>query len=234
MQTDTSRPIHDMGLSALLSALRLGSGALPIGAFAYSQGLESAVASGAVRDPATAESWISGVLECSVLALDVPFLVAMLRAWTLDRNEELTLLSDRLFARRTTHELREEERQLGAALFRLLAHLGVQRASAWARAPRATLAAAFALAASSWRMPAIVMAATYCYSWCEGQVGAATRLVPLGQSAAQSVLTGLLGRIDAQLPFAMTRAPEDACATAPGQNILTMMHETQHSRLFRS
>ena len=62
------------GLSgaALLRLFQLSSAAMPIGAFAYSQGLESAVALGDVKDRETAVAWISGMLERSVLSLDVP------------------------------------------------------------------------------------------------------------------------------------------------------------------
>ena len=48
---------------ALLRLLQLASPALPIGAFAYSQGLEPAVAAAIVHDEATASAWLTGLLE---------------------------------------------------------------------------------------------------------------------------------------------------------------------------
>jgi len=48
---------------ALTRLLQLVSPALPIGAFAYSQGLEQAVASGWVKDEASAAEWLLGLLE---------------------------------------------------------------------------------------------------------------------------------------------------------------------------
>jgi urease accessory protein len=220
--------------AALLAALRLGSAALPIGAFAYSQGLEQAVESGAVRDTDSARHWITGLLSSSVLGADVPMLLRLQRAWSSGDELAVRRLGDRLFAMRPSRELREEERQLGGALFRLLERSGLEKAVGWAREPRATLASAFALAAASWQLSEEAAAVSYCFAWAEAQVGAATRLIPLGQSAAQSVLSGALEAIAVGLPFALTLEEDEIAATAPGQALLSASHETQYSRLFRS
>ena len=47
----------------LARLLQLASPALPVGAYAYSQGLEWAVESGTVRDEASALIWIGDLLE---------------------------------------------------------------------------------------------------------------------------------------------------------------------------
>jgi len=217
-----------------LAALRLGSAALPIGAFAYSQGLEQAVERGAVHDLDSARRWVVGLLASSVLSADVPLLVRLQLAWSLGDEPSVRRFSDTLFAMRPTRELREEERQLGGALFRLLERSGLEQAIGWAREPHATLAAAFALAAANWQLPAEAAAASYCFAWAEAQVGAATRLIPLGQSAAQTVLSGALQAIEAGLPSALTLEDDEITSTAPGQALLSASHETQYSRLFRS
>ena len=223
-----------LSASALLGALRLGSAALPIGAFAYSQGLERAVSLGQVRDADSAERWIAGLLEHGVLTLDVPLLCALCAAFRVQDDAEVARLSDLLFAMRPSQELRDEERQLGRALFRLLARLGVQRAETWLSSERATLASAFALSAVSWQLPSDVAALAYCFAWAEAQVGAATRLVPLGQSAAQAVLSHVLQLAAQGLATALTRDEGNVTASAPGQALLSAAHETEYSRLFRS
>ena len=48
---------------ALLGLMQLVSPALPIGAFAFSQGLESAFELGWVSDEPSLSQWLSGVLE---------------------------------------------------------------------------------------------------------------------------------------------------------------------------
>lgn len=218
----------------LLAALRLGSAALPIGAFAYSQGLERAVEVGVVQDAPSAERWIDGLVRCSLLTADVPILLRLHRAVSRADAAELCRLSELLYALRPTRELREEERQLGGALFRLLAQLGVNTTLADACRARPTLPAAFALAAVGWGVSAEAAAESYAFAWIEAQVGAATRLIPLGQGAAQRVLGALLLTLAEGLPAARSLDEDSISATAPGQALLSAAHETQYSRLFRS
>lgn len=221
-------------LGAQLGAFRLASAALPIGAFAYSQGLESAVAAGLVTDAQSAQRWIDGVLRYSLLSLDIPLFVRLHRAFSDARDDDARVWSQRLLAQRATSELRDEERQLAAALFRLLAKQGCARAEVWQRSSCRTLAAAHAFAAHEYRISAELGAAGYAFAWAEAQVGAATRLIPLGQTDAQSVLSALLAAIERGLPGALDRADAEIGATTPQQALLSAAHETLYSRLFRS
>jgi len=221
-------------LGAQLAAFRLASAALPIGAFAYSQGLEMAVGEGIVHDSDSAQRWILGILRHSVLTLDVPLLTRLHAAWAAGSSESVEQLSQRLLASRPTRELREEERQLGGALFRWLARLGVARAEPWLRKDARTLAAAFALAADHFRIPATTAAASYTFAWSEAQIGSVTRLVPLGQTDAQRVLHHVLAACETELAAALELPEERIAASTPFQALLSAAHETQYSRLFRS
>ena len=58
----------------LIRLLQLASPALPVGAFSYSQGLESAVESGVVHDAATAGRWIADMLRFSLARSEAPLL----------------------------------------------------------------------------------------------------------------------------------------------------------------
>lgn len=220
--------------AAFLGALRLGSAALPIGAFAYSQGLEQAVAIGAVHDRASAERWVKGVLEHTLLTADLPLLVRMVHALKSGALETADELSDFLYATRGTEELRAEELQLGRSLYRWLDGLGEPRAARFRQRSRATLSCAFALAALRFGLSSSAAALTYGFAWSEAQVGAASRLIPLGQTDAQLVLSGALAALAAGFPRALALEDDELGATAPGQTLLSAAHETQYSRLFRS
>jgi urease accessory protein len=219
---------------ALLRLFQLSSAALPIGAFAYSQGLEQAVALGDVRCRDTSTAWISGMLGCSLLSLDIPLLARLHRALSAGDAVGARRWNDYLFAARGSAELRAEERQVGSALARLLSREGVNAATPWITEPRVTLATSFALAAVAWSAPAAEVALAYTYAWSEAQVGAATRLIPLGQTDAQRVLSTLIERASAGLAAALSRSDAEISSTTPGQLLLSALHETQYSRLFRS
>jgi urease accessory protein len=223
-----------MSEAAQMRLFQLASAALPIGAFAYSQGLEQAVACGDVNGRETAGAWISGMLEHSVLSLDVPVLVRIQRALAEGDAARARRWNDYLFAARGSAELRAEERQVGSSLMRLLSRQGVQQAEPWVADPRVTLATGFALASVVWCAPVTESALAYTFAWAEAQVGAATRLIPLGQSDAQLVLSLLIERASAGIAAALERPDAALSSTAPGQVLLSALHETQYSRLFRS
>lgn len=220
--------------TALLRLFQLSSAALPIGAFAYSQGLEQAVALGDVSDRDSALAWISGMLERSVLRLDVPIFARLHRACAAGDGAELRRWNDYLFATRGSAELRAEERQVGSALARLLFREGVAAAEPWISAPRVTLATGFALAGVAWHAPAPEGALSYVFAWAEAQVGAATRLIPLGQTDAQRALGQLIELAAPGVRAALIRTDDELSSTTPGQLVLSALHETQYSRLFRS
>ena len=234
--TTTTTTELGAGLSgrALLRLFQLSSAALPIGAFAYSQGLEQAVALGDVKCRRTAAAWIGGVLESSVLRLDVPVFARIYAALARDESREVRRWNDYLFASRGSAELRAEERQVGSALARLLSREGIAAATPWFSDPRVTLATSFALAGVSWQAPLEQCALSYAYTWIEAQVGAATRLVPIGQTDAQAVLSELISRAASGIDAALARSDESLSSSTPGQLLLSALHETQYSRLFRS
>ncbi len=219
---------------ALLRLFQLSSAALPIGAFAYSQGLEQAVALGDVRCRETALTWISGMLRRSLFSLDVPLLGRLHRAASEADEPELRRWNDYLFAARGSAELRAEERQVGSALARLLTREGVVSAAPWGGDARVTLATCFALAGVAWSAPVTDVALAYTFAWAEAQIGAATRLVPLGQSDAQRSLSALIELAAAGVAAALARSDAELSSTTPGQLLLSGLHETQYSRLFRS
>jgi len=221
-------------LNRQLSMLRLGSAALPIGAFAYSQGLETAIALGKVRDVAATVDWLRGLLAHSLLSSDVPLLARLHGAWTGLDVPKLSYWNHRWRAMRATRELRDEDRQLGTSLLRLLARQGIEYADAQAITGPPTLGLAMSLAAVTWGLDPQSLGATYCFAWAEAQVGAAVRLVPLGQTEAQTVISRLLPEIAAGLISSLNLEDDQITSTVPGQTLCSALHETLYTRLFRS
>ena len=212
---------------------QLLSPALPVGAFAWSQGLEQAVDCGWVHDAASAGDWIGGQLEHVLAVTDLPLLARMHAAAVAGDIDRLRSLDDLLLALRESGELRAGERDLGASLSRLLADLQGTGARVDASGTQSFLAA-FARAAAAWSITADDALAGYAFAWCENQVTAAVRLVPLGQSEGQRLLMALGERIPALARAAPDVDDDDIGASAPGLAMASARHETQYSRLFRS
>lgn len=224
----------ELDTTAMLHLMRLVSPALPVGAYSYSRGLEHAVHLGSVHDEPSARDWIMGVAQRSVCCLDVPVLGRLMDAWGAEDQPAVRRWNDYLFASRETRELQLEEAQMGAALAKLLFDLGLATAEPWVREPRVGYATMFALAVTHHGIEREQARAGYVWSWIEGQSSAAMRLVPLGQTAGQRIMTEAIAAIPKWLQRADTIVDAEIGNLAPGLAMASIAHEEQYSRLFRS
>ena len=202
----------------LVRLLQLASPTLPVGAYSYSQGLESAVEAGMVRDAASAEAWIADALEYSMGRFEAPIL------WRMMRGEAL---NDLFLAGRETAELRAETLQMGHSLAKLVDELGL--GSVPLEEPAYPTVYAFAV--EQLKLDPREALVAYLWSWLENQVMAAVKAIPLGQTAAQRILLSLGQRLEAIADAAPSALLSNF---VPGLAMLSASHETQYSRLFRS
>jgi urease accessory protein len=228
-------PRGDAGSTpALLRMLQLSSSLCPIGAFAYSQGLETAVERGWVTSEASLRDWMLGLGAQALSKLDLPLL---LQAYAAARSQdELRLMSigARVLASREARELAEQERQLGSSLASVLVTLGVDLAEAFRGHAGASYVVCFAVGASFFGLDEELTMTGYSYAWCEQQVSSAARLVPLGHMAAQRALSAVLAHVPLWLERARTLSDDDIGSCTPGLAMSAAWHETQYTRLFRS
>jgi urease accessory protein len=130
----------------LLRLLQLTSSLCPIGAFAYSQGLENAVERGWVKDAPSLTDWLCGLGLHNVALLDLPLLIAAHEAWQRGEDALAVSIGARVLANREARELVEQERQLGSALANVLVNLGVTRATPLSGHASASYVVCYALA----------------------------------------------------------------------------------------
>ena len=226
--------VHTTPSLSLLRLCQLVSPALPIGAYNFSQGLGYAVHAGWVTDEASTLKWINGVAQHSIATLDVPLLIRMHDAWSEDDEAVVRRWNAHLLASRESEELRAEERHLGRSLAKILHALNINSAEHFIKDNNASYACLFSLAASEWNIDRLQSAAAYLWAWCENQVLAALKLLPIGQTAGQRMLNELLQAIPGMVDAAIIIADEDIGAATPRLSMASAWHETQYSRLFRS
>lgn len=227
-----------MSAVPLLHLMWLASPALPVGSFSYSEGLESAVDAGRATDEASAGAWLLLQLELVLARSELPLLVQAHAAWQAGDMARIEALQAWHHATRETAELRLQSEQMGRSLVDWL------RNSAWAgdtridllavRAPAPGWPVAFALATVLAGANARDAAHAFAFGWAENMVQAAMKAVPLGQAAAQRMLTRLAEAIPPAIERAAVLGDGERQAFAPMLAILSARHETQYSRLFRS
>lgn len=211
--------------------LQLASPALPIGAFAYSQGQEAAVAAGIVHDEASAAAWILGLLAGPLAHQDLPIFARLHAAHAARDGAGARRWNDVLFASRASAELQAEDRQLGGAFARVLATLDLP--AGLSDGPT-TLAFQFARATAHFEIDVRQALETFAFTWAEAQASAAVRLVPLGQSAGVRIVARAAEAISGAVTIALTLSDDELGSAAPRLALLSTAHETQYSRLFRS
>ena len=218
----------------LVRLLQLASPALPVGAYSYSQGLESAVEVKIVCNAVTAADWIGDVLETSIASMEAPLFLRLAHAWANDEPEAVAQWNAEFIASRETAELRAETLQMGYSLRNLLRDLEVGDCARLEALDEIAFPTAFTFAVAAWRIDVCEALAAYLFAWIENQVLAALKSVPLGQTEGQRMLLALSARIDAVVARAAAMQGGDLANFAPGLAILSSRHEAQYSRLFRS
>lgn len=221
-----------LGADALLKLLWLSSPALPIGAYAYSHGLEQAVAREFISDEVSLVRWVRGIMARQLATLDAPVMLRV-RARAIEEDHEGVLHWNRfLHANRESRELALEDAQLGAALTRLIKERAGARA--WPYSEPLAYAAAYGVACAQYEVPERAAASAFLFAFAENQVTAALKCMTLGQSAGQRALRELMSEIDGLTASVLTRPDAMLGSFAPGLSLASALHEAQYSRLFRS
>ncbi|WP_308385033.1 urease accessory protein UreF, partial [Enterobacter roggenkampii] len=139
-----------------------------------------------------------------------------------------------LLACRETRELREEERNRGAAFTRLIKSWEPDCPAEWLALCRQSQLCGMAWLGVRWGIDVRELALSLGYSWIESAVMAGVKLVPFGQQAAQQLIIELSDHFAAWLEQAFLRRDDALGAATPLSAIASARHETQYSRLFRS
>ena len=207
------------------------SPAFPVGAYAYSHGLEWAAEAGDLRDAATLAAWLDDLAEFGAPRLDVALLGA---AWRAARDPAaLAEVNAFAVAFAGSSERRLETTAQGAAF------IAAARA-AWPCVELDGLGAetaypvAVGAAARGHGIALDEAAPAFALALFGNLVSAATRLSIVGQTDGQKMLAALTPRLAVMAAEAAHAEPQEIGACAFRSDIAAMKHETQYSRLFRS
>ncbi len=226
--------IMPIDLQATLRLFQLISPSLPTGAFTYSQGLEWGVESGMIKDKASLREWLASLLYSAYRELEIPLLKRLYQAGLTTDLSDFSRWCDFLSASRETSELRDEERNRGRAMARILGDLDPKITSEWLDVAAQSQVAGFALAAARWNIDLTTAALGYTWSWLENMVMAAVKTMPLGQTAGQQVLADLALLCSEVVEYGLKVEDEEMSGSCPAFAIGSSLHETQFTRLFRS
>jgi urease accessory protein len=234
MTTSSCLPSH------FLALLQLCDTALPIGAYTFSNGLETYTQQGLIAEVTTLQEWLEAILHHTVRNSHLLPVALAHRATTARDWAQLERLDQHLTAMKHARELREASVKTGQGLLRLAVQVwpgpAVERLHGLYQQHRLVAHQALVLGVIGCQLGyeerIIIEAAGY--QWLSSMISAALRLLPIGQLAGQQLLTALLPHLPVIADDIHQQSWDDLSSTAPEFDIRAMQHETLYSRLFRS
>lgn len=235
MPLTKSVPGPEMNAASLLKLLMLSSTALPVGAYCYSQGVEGAIECGLISNEKTALAYFDDVLDLLLGRYELPMLAKLLHGVT--DPQSFAVLASEYQASRETREFLLESQQLAFSLnawIKQVLALEVQVDSQYGFVP------VYAQLCARLKLQPEDCLTAYCFSVLENQVLAAVKTVPLGQMSGQRILWQLYQRVPQVIQQVLQQAlnlqglASPLSSNLPNFAMLSMQHETQYSRLFRS
>ena len=201
------------------------SPAYPVGGFAYSHGLESAIDAGTVASVQDAKAWIWDVLEHGSGWNDALFLFAAYNAQDVDALGDIDSMARAFCA---SSERVMETDLLGQSF-------GQVTGDVWAiELTQLSYPVAVGRAAHLQGLPILLTAKMFLQAFASNLVACATRLVPLGQTDAQRLIRDLTPLCEQITQDAWLADLDHLSSTAFLADIASMTHETQYSRIFRT
>lgn len=198
------------------------SPAFPIGGFAYSQGLETAITEGQVRTAADVESWISAILHHGSGSSD-----AILLAHARAPDADLMALGDLCLALAASAERQTETVEQGRAFSALISGMGAAQ-------PSLPYPIAVGVATRALSLQTVEILALWLHGLAAQLVSAAVRFVPLGQTQGQTILANLAPQITALADIAARASLAEIATSTFGADLAAMRHETLPVRIFRT
>ncbi|WP_151709472.1 urease accessory protein UreF [Acinetobacter brisouii] len=213
----------------LLKLLTLSSTALPVGAYCYSQGVESAIQIGLIQDEASSKAYFEEVLEMLLVRFELPMLQRLMQSYA--DIEQFDLWANLYRASRESKEFLAESQQLAFSLnawIKDVLQIPVEVKKQFGFVP------VYAQLCGRLELDLVDVLTAYTFTVLENQVLAAVKTVPLGQIAGQRILWHVHGLIPDAIQRAMQLQDHEISSALPHYAMLSMQHETQYSRLFRS
>jgi urease accessory protein len=210
------------------------SPAYPVGGFSYSHGIEMAVEEGRLPDRHALLRYIEAVLRHGAGHVDSVLLAHAHRAAD---DAALDGIAELAAAWRGTAETALESTQQGGSFASVTAATWPdERFAAFTKRNRGRLAhaVAFGAAAGMAGIPLRPSLLAYLQGFCANLVSAGVRLVPLGQTDGQHATSALLPIVAECATIAESASLDDLGTAVPLLDMLSMRHETQYTRLFRS
>ncbi len=224
-------PLNSGGLYRLLAWL---SPSYPVGAFAYSHGIEWAVETGTVADRDGLEGWLRDLLVHGGAWSDAVLFAQAWHAAEAGDGASLAEINDLALALCPSAERRLETTAQGNAFLTATRASWPWDEGADPLSGDVAYPVAVAAAAAGHGVGLEPALHAFIHAVAANLISAGLRLVPLGQTDGQRVLSALEGDVARAAEAALAADISEVGGCAFLSDVAAMRHETQYTRLFRS
>ncbi|KWV44774.1 urease accessory protein UreF [Bradyrhizobium macuxiense] len=213
------------------------SPSFPVGAFAYSSGIEWAVEAGDIADAGSLRGWLAAMLIDGSGFCDGVFLAQSHRAASEQDGAALREIAELAAAFVPSRERQLETTTQGRAF------IDIARAAWNSPGLDATIAAcdapivypvAVGLVSAAHGIPLAQSLHAFLHAVVSNWISAGSRLIPLGQTDSQRVLADLEPEVAATARRAGAASLDDLGSATFRADLASLRHEAQYTRLFRS
>lgn len=222
----------------LLLLLQLYNSSFPLGAYSYSEGLETLVEKNQITNITSLQQWLTNEIMYGSIRIESAILIRSYNCYLKQDTEGLVYWNDWLTATRETQELREQSWQMGRSLARLIPSLipnNPQLESARQSLDSCcNYSIVLGIITAHWQIDIKEVLLGFLHSWLTNQINAGIKLIPLGQTQGQKLLLNLNSIVTQVTTEIMTLTDDDLFSCSWGLSWASIEHETLYSRLFRS
>jgi len=225
-----------MSEQSLLLLLQLCNSSLPLGAYSYSDAIETLVAKNIINNNETLKTWLINELKYGSIRVEIGIFIRVYNSFLIKDYQKINYWNDWLSANRETQELRQQSWQIGTSLVRLINALESSHNPDFVSLfPKpCNSAIAFGLITAHWQIPLTQSLLGYIHNWLNNLISVGIKLIPLGQTEGQKILLEINQQLVPIAQEIMTIKDEDLASCSWGLSLASMQHETLYSRLFRS
>ena len=222
----------------LLRLLQLCNSSFPLGAYSYSEGLETLVEEKLLTNSDSLARWLANELKFGSIVVESAVMLRSYRCYQDNDVAGLIYWNNWFTASRETKELRQQSWQMGKSLCRLLPSLVSDDSPLLETIAifenQCNYPIAFGLLSAYWQIQPQEAILGFLHSWLSNLVSVGIKLIPLGQSEGQQLLIKLNPLLEKKSEDILQLADDELCSCSLGLSLASMKHENLYSRLFRS
>lgn len=222
----------------LFYLMQMAGGTFPSGGFSQSWGLETYVADGTVSDSTSFKEFATSYLESTVSRCEGPVMCEAYRLAAVADTDAVAELEELSCAVKVTKESRESSLRMGKAFLRIMSDVindeCITELKKISGSEGITYPVIYGAVCGRLGIDLKPAVEAFVFSTVNALLQSAVKLVPLGNTQAQQVLTELYDDMEKSVLDSMQKSLDEISNFCPGFDIASIRHEFLTTRLYMS